>query len=127
MNQVGTIRDLLKEMLLEITEQNSERDFYNLRRFQVYIKAYYDQSHYNPVEYKNGDYVSVPNIDVTDGVNKKLLPKFKGPYIVRKVLPNDRYLISDLDDFQLTQRPSIGVFDAAHLKLWSDNEPKDVN
>jgi len=30
--------------------------------------------------YKEGDYVVVRNIDTTPGVNKKLIPKFKGPY-----------------------------------------------
>jgi len=35
-------------------------------------------------EYKVGDYVEIQNIEITPGVNKKLLPKFKRPYIVKK-------------------------------------------
>lgn len=129
MTQIGTINDKLKEILSSITDQEPERDFYNLRnravekieKSQAYNKTYYDQTHRKPLEYKVGDLVSVPNIDVTVGVNKKLLPKFKGPYVITKRLPNDRYLISDLDEFKVPQKHFEGVFDASRLKLWSDS------
>lgn len=60
-------------------------------------------------EYKIGDYVEIRNVQTTPGVNKKLLPKFKGPYVIRKVLDYDRYVITDVDGFQLTQRPYTSV------------------
>lgn len=67
----------------------------------------------------------VPNVEVTPGVNKKLLPKFKGPYVIKKCLPNDRYVIKDVDGFQVTQRPFEGIFDADHLKLWTNSHKSD--
>jgi len=54
--------------------------------------------------------IEIRNIETTPGVNKKLLPKFKGPYIVKvHVLDHDPYVVSDIDGFQLTQRPYTGV------------------
>ncbi|KAK9718504.1 hypothetical protein QE152_g23126 [Popillia japonica] len=50
-----------------------------------------------------GDYVVIKNIDTTPNVNKKLLAKFKGPYKIKKVLPNDRYVACNIDDFPVTQ------------------------
>lgn len=60
----------------------------------------------------------IKNIDVTPGVNKKLLAKFRGPYVVNKILGNDRYLISDVENFQVSQRPYEGVCGAENMKLW---------
>lgn len=62
-------------------------------------------------KYKVGDYVEIKNVETAAGVNKKLVPKFKGPYLqlVKKVLDHDRYMISDIDGFQVTQRPYNGV------------------
>lgn len=60
--------------------------------------------------YKVGDYyVEIRNIDTTSGINKKLMPKFKGSYVVKTVLDNDRFIITDVERFQLTQRPYTSV------------------
>lgn len=51
----------------------------------------------------------IKNVDPTVEINKKLIPKYKGPYVVKKVLDKDRYLIKDTDGFQVTQLPYEGV------------------
>lgn len=61
----------------------------------------------SPLSYKVGDYVLLKNGDVTPGVNKKLIPKCKGPYVVKKCLPNDRYVVTDVENFQVTQMPYV--------------------
>ncbi|XP_050503542.1 uncharacterized protein LOC126882612 [Diabrotica virgifera virgifera] len=104
MNQVGNVKDHLKYFLSSINKDKS--DINELRHNAC-----------DKIE-KSQEYVMTPNIDVTRGVNKKLLPKFKGPYIIKKILPNDRYLISNVEGFQVTQKPFEGVFDADHLRLW---------
>jgi len=68
--------------------------------------------------YIRGDYVMIRNVDVTPGVNKKLTPKFKGPYIVKEVLDYDRYVVKDIDGFQLTQRPFKGTVGPDQMKPW---------
>jgi len=37
------------------------------------------------------------HIATTVGTNKKFVAKYKRPYIDKKVLPNDRYVVSDIE------------------------------
>ncbi|XP_060526920.1 uncharacterized protein LOC132702355 [Cylas formicarius] len=45
---------------------------------------------------------------INKSVNKKFIPKFKGPYVLKKILNCDRYVIEDSDGFQVTQLPYNG-------------------
>ena len=106
-----------------------ERDLQTLRRnaadsivaSQERNKTNFDGRHKAPKSYKEGDYVMIINTDVTPGVNKKLLPKYRGPYVVAKCLSHDRYLIKDIEGFQITQIPFEGVFEAGRMKPWQSN------
>ncbi|XP_011687110.1 PREDICTED: uncharacterized protein LOC105449550 [Wasmannia auropunctata] len=104
LGQKGEPNDLLRDFLQLLKQQNTER--YNLRR-----KA--------ARPYKVGDYVEIRNIDTTVGINKKLIPKFKGPYVVKKVL--DRYVVTDVDGFQLVQRPYTGVVAPDRMRPYVQN------
>jgi len=42
----------------------------------------------------------VKNFDSSVRVARKLIPKHKGPYVIDKVLRNDRYLIKDVEGFE---------------------------
>lgn len=75
--------------------------------------------------YKEGDYVMIRNFDVTKGVSSKLIPKFKGPYIVKKVLRNQRYVIADIDGLQITQRRYEGVWEPRNMRRWLHGESGD--
>lgn len=79
-----------------------------------------------PHIYNAGDFVVIRNVDTSVGSNKKLIPKFRGPYVVHKVLPHDRYVIRDIENCQLTQLPYDGVIEAARLRLWKDERDKLV-
>lgn len=76
----------------------------------------------------------IRNVDTTIGTNKKLIPKFKGPYVVHKTLPNDRYIVTDIENCQLKQIPYQGVIESARLRLWvelkqknNSTEPKTID
>lgn len=71
-------------------------------------------------QYKTGDLVMVKNFDCTPGTSKKLIPKFKGPYIIEKELRNNRYVISDIDGFQNSNQPYKGTWEACNMKPWCD-------
>ena len=59
--------------------------------------------------------------DTTDSGNKKLNPKFRGPYVIHKVLPHARYVERDVEGCQLTQLPFDGVLEANKLRRWTES------
>lgn len=97
----------IRKLALENIEK-SQRD--NLRHFSKHHKA--------PPEFSIGDFVVIKNVDTSIGSNKKLIQRFRGPYVVHKRLPNDRYVVRDIDGCQITQLPYDGVLEANKLKLW---------
>lgn len=79
-------------------------------------KERYDQSRRDATKYKDGDLVLVQiTSDPATGSSKKLHPKFKGPFRVRKVLINDRYEVEDLRE---GCRKSRTVAAADRMKPW---------
>lgn len=68
--------------------------------------------------YQLGEFVVIQNVDTTVGKSKKLIPKYRGPYVIHKVLPNDRYEIRDIENCQITQMPYKGVLDSSRIKKW---------
>lgn len=57
-------------------------------------------------------------------VELELEPKYRGPYVVVKVLDNDRYLVGDLADIQRNQRPYQSVFSSDKMKKWCHPGPE---
>lgn len=118
----------VKDNIIEFLNQNVELDFDSLNLEQVrkiaseniesqkYNEEYYNKSRKESTKYEKGDIVVVKNVDTTPGVNKKLIPKYRGPYMVIESLSNDRYLIRDIDGFQITNKPFEGVFDVTRMK-----------
>lgn len=60
----------------------------------------------------------VKNFDSTTGVSRKLIPYFKGPYKICKVLRNDRYLLEDVDGFQQSRTLYRGVWSVSNIRPW---------
>lgn len=124
--QRGRVIDELTEYLSDEYTPSSP-DFSEIRRkanenieiSQNYNLRHFRKTHAEPLKYNCGDYVVIRNVDTTAGTNKKFIPKYRGPYIVRKVLPHDRYIVSDLDGFQVTQMPYSGILEADKLRLWT--------
>uniref|UniRef100_A0A2S2QW31 Uncharacterized protein n=1 Tax=Sipha flava TaxID=143950 RepID=A0A2S2QW31_9HEMI len=77
----GTIKNEFKNLLLEMDEDKNLEEIRkgaedNILKNQSYNKKYFDLK---------GDFVMIKNIYVSVGVNKKLIPKFRGPYVIYKV------------------------------------------
>lgn len=122
-HQGGSVESDFKKLLVEMDEEKSleeirEEAEHNILKNQSYNKKYYDKKHKKPTLYKKGDFVMIKNTDVSGGVNKKLIPKFKGPYIIYKVLPNDRFIVKDIEGFQHTQMPYEGVMSSDNMRHW---------
>lgn len=110
MRGIEEIRTSAKDNIRKSQEYNERRALANSK----FLKTF-----------EEGDFVVIRNVDTSIGVNKKLLPKYKGPYVVRKVLPNDRYVIGDIENCQITQIPYDGVIEAANIRLWRSKDFHD--
>lgn len=98
----------LNELRTDITTHISQQ-----QRAQ---KERYDQIRRDATKYKDGDLVLVQiTSDPATGNSKKLHPKFKGPFRVRRVLINDRYEVEDLRE---GGRRSRTVTAADRMKPW---------
>jgi hypothetical protein len=124
--QKGQIIDELREKLEDINhtvqvenvEEIRKRAMDNQSRAQAYNETYYDKTKKKPREYNKGDYVMVKNFDSTAGVARKLIPKNKGPYVIAKILRNDRFLLKDVEGFQVSRNPYQGVWSAQNIRPW---------
>lgn len=124
-SQRGTVVDFLRERLEENDLNNNERNLADIRdkaaenisKSQNYNKLLKDK-HRTQRKYMEGDYVMVKNYISNPGACKKIAPKFKGPYRVCKILPNDRYILRDVEGFQLSQIPYEGIWEVANMKPW---------
>lgn len=81
-------------------------------------KRRYDLRHRSPRKYQVDDMVVVERESVATGESRKLDAKYKRPYIVAKVLGNDRYIIQDIPGVQRTQKPLKTVYASDKMKPW---------
>ncbi|CAK9814872.1 Transposon Tf2-9 polyprotein [Anthophora quadrimaculata] len=124
-DQRGQVNDEIKEYVNNVNS-GSDRNMTEIRSkasekmiaSQEYNKKYFDSRHKKPHEYKVGDYVMLRNFDNTRGVSRKLMPQFKGPYVILKELRNDRYVVGDIDGFQNSQKRYQGVWEPKNRRPW---------
>ena len=129
-DQRGQVDDQINEYLQEQV-QNKSRDLEAMRHkaankivaAQEYNTRYFNERHKNPHQYQESDYIMLRNFDSTSAAPKKLLPAFKGLYVIKKVLRNDRYLVADIEGFQNTQRRYQGVWEAKNMRQWVKPTP----
>lgn len=124
-NQRGKTVDYIAEQLEENThdeDRNMERirteASEKISKAQEYNKKYFDGKRKKPYQYEVDDLVVIRNFDSTVGSARKLIPQYKGPYRVIKKLRNDRYVLSDLENFQVTQKPYVGTWEVSNMKPW---------
>lgn len=133
-DQRGVCDDNIKEFLSE-NIKTENRDLSQLRdkssskiiASQEYNEKYFNKRHKKPVKYNEDDYVMLRNFDTTIGVSKKLIPQYKGPYLVVKALRNDRYVISDIPGLQNNQRKYQGVWEPKNMRPWLDVSDHEIN
>lgn len=124
--QRGEVADTLKECLVDGVQERTQAEHFGLRqraserqkKLQDCNKSYVDGRRRPATSYSVGDYVVVKNFDCNVGVSRKLIPKYKGPYGVSKVLGNDRYLLEDVDGFQQSRIPYRGIWAANNMRPW---------
>lgn len=85
---------------------------------QEYNKSYYDKKYKKPSMYKVGDLVMIRSLTAKPGLNQKLLPKYKGLYEIKAVLRKNRYVVTDKEGYNWTQKPYNAILSADKLKPW---------
>ncbi|CAH0728274.1 unnamed protein product, partial [Brenthis ino] len=84
----GVIKDSLDKIRLEAKELIKYNQEKNKDRFDLKRKS--------ARKYKEGDLVKIiRTIAGNSGQSKKLEPKCQGPYRIKKILPNDRFVVED--------------------------------
>ncbi|XP_036325533.1 uncharacterized protein K02A2.6-like [Rhagoletis pomonella] len=125
-NQRGCVVDEMTEYLEDKFLDGTYRDINETRenalgqieKSQKYNSEYFLKHSVPAKTYSAGDFVVIRHVDTSVGTNKKFVQKYRGPYVVHKVLPNDRYVIRDIDNCQLTQLPYDGIVEALKIRRW---------
>lgn len=99
---------------------NASRDLAveSTKKIKEYNKIYYDVKHKKPSQYKKGDYVLIRDSVVKLGEHKQLKPKYKGSYMVSKILNKNRYVIQDIPGFNITAKPYNSILSPDRIKPW---------
>ncbi|GBP03953.1 hypothetical protein EVAR_91088_1 [Eumeta japonica] len=126
LGQRGPVMDSLRECVLDSIQPETRtnhdvvrgRAAQRQRLVQDYNKRYFDKGRRPGTRYLEGDYVMIRNFDSHTGISRKLVPKFRGPYRVAKVLRNDRYLLEDVEGFQQSRNPYKGVWAVSNIRPW---------
>jgi len=87
------------------------------KKLREYNKIYYDKKHKKPTVYETGDLVLIRDLQPKRGINKKLRPNYKGPYKIAKIFSNNRYVVTDIPGFNITQKPYNTILSSDKLKL----------
>lgn len=127
-DQRGEVVDYLTEFLQEILvdepiqslKQKREEASTAIHKSQEYNARYFESKNRPPKVYSEGEFVVLRHFDTTVGTNKKFNEKYRGPYVIHKVLPHDRYVIRDIENCQITQLPYDGVVEACKIRKWKE-------
>lgn len=82
-------------------------------------KSRYDKKRVAGIKFVVGEQVLVRTaVGSNQGQSRKLLPKYSGPYVVTKVLENDRYAIEDVCGSTRAQKKYHGIVSVDKMKAY---------
>lgn len=88
----------------ENSEEIRQEVLQKIQRQQQKDKVVFDRKRKTPTKYSEGNLVMTRRELTATGTSRKLLPLFKGPYMVGRVLGNDRYELRDIPGAERTHR-----------------------
>ncbi|KAK9695301.1 hypothetical protein QE152_g32651 [Popillia japonica] len=116
----ATKHDFVKnrdETRMEATKQNEKVQKYNEKSYNK------NRRPHKPL--LPGEYVmikrNVPKMDLSP----KMSPKFAGPYQISKVLDKDRYCLTDIPGYQISQKPYSAILPLERIKRWVEIQEDD--
>lgn len=96
----------------------------NVKRQQQYNKKVHDRHCTRNTSYKVGDLVMLRRVNVV-GERSKLKPKFRGPYIIKRVLDRNRYVVGDIEGYQVSGKRFEGIFDPLNIRLYQERHSSE--
>lgn len=69
-------------------------------------------------QFEVGQYVLIRNTFLTGGIRRKFVSGFRGPYVVRKILDENRYIVSEPNTFPQCRIPYMGIATAENMRSW---------
>lgn len=105
-NVVGDSNELRQRAMSTITAR------------QQVQKNYFDEKRRKLTEYQVGDMVLVERDLTAMGHSRKLESRFKGPFVVMKILDNDRYELQEVPGTKGSRRMAITVYSVDRIKRW---------
>jgi len=115
---IQAVQDEETENTTQSKEHLYEEVLQNIHQEKLKWKQRFDAAHARPKVYTEGELVAIEFVAAASGKPHKLEPAYRGPYVVSKVLSNDRYLVEDLPDTPQTSRHYSGVLTPEHMKPW---------
>lgn len=112
---------LHNKLSLALHEYGEEKENFDLEKVRKSIESRikehqdktskrYNLRHKSPQKYEKGDLILLRAEHSATGQSRKLLPRYKGPYVIKQVLANDRYEIADTDTTKVTQKSFRSVY-----------------
>ncbi|KYN05598.1 hypothetical protein ALC62_03469 [Cyphomyrmex costatus] len=83
-----------------------------------YNKTYYDKRYKIPSKYEVGDFVEIRDTVIKPGECAKFKAEYKGPYLIDKILSNNRYVVKDVPGFNISSKPYNSILSPDRLKRW---------
>jgi len=113
----------LTKALAETEDELSVEDLRDKARqttdaLRNYNKDYRDARSKRPSIYTEGDFVLIRDSRSKPGANTKIKKRYKGPYLVKKSLRSNRYVITDIPGFNVVARPLNTVLSSDRIKPW---------
>lgn len=106
------------EDIFDVTSLRERVDA-NLKANAIVQKERFDRGRVSAHTYSEGDLVLIKiQSQSNDGKSRKLLPVFKGPFRVKKIMGNDRYEVTDIKGSERSLKKYTGVTAAENMKPW---------
>ena len=100
-----------------------------ITRSQAKMKEYYDKRHCPAIKYDVGDVVLVKRLPEQTGTSTKLQVRYRGPLVVKAILPSDTYRVADIRVLGQGRKRKHGYETTAHasqMKLYSLKNEDDA-
>lgn len=91
-DEIKTTSDLIIDLTAE-----RERASQQIKKSQDMQKKQFDKKRKKARRYKEGDIVVIVKNEPASNVSRKLQAPYNGPMVIKRVLPNDRYVVHDVE------------------------------